>query len=163
MRRAFTLIELVAVIVVLAILAAVALPRYQDFSTRAANSAMAGSVKRVSRAIDQYRIDNAGFLPANTHPQTLPPELDAYLDRQAFSTALPYSMGFDWDSMAIVPSATAVAWLDIIPINWATAGTTVPAASVEGLDAIIDDGSTSTGRLRFQSNWGTRYGVMFIP
>lgn len=163
MERAFTLIELIAVIVVLAILSAVAIPRYLDFSERASASSLASSVKRVSRAIEQYRIDNSGFLPGNAHPQTMPVELGAYLDRQAFTTALPYSLGFDWDSMSTSPSSTAVAWLDIIPTNWTVVGTAAPAPSVQTLDSMMDDGSTSTGRLRFHANWGVRYGVVFIP
>ena len=38
-RRAFTLIELIAVIIVLAILAGVAVPKYFDYSTKAKESA----------------------------------------------------------------------------------------------------------------------------
>jgi prepilin-type N-terminal cleavage/methylation domain-containing protein len=49
-RRAFTLVELIAVIVVLAILAGVAVPRYFDYRQRALTSAIAGEVRAVQRA-----------------------------------------------------------------------------------------------------------------
>lgn len=49
-QRAFTLVELVAVIVVLAVLAGVAVPRYFDYRQRALTSAIAGEVRAVQRA-----------------------------------------------------------------------------------------------------------------
>jgi prepilin-type N-terminal cleavage/methylation domain-containing protein len=53
-RRAFTLVELIAVIVVLAILAGVAIPRYFDYTDRARTSAVLGTVGNVRTAIANY-------------------------------------------------------------------------------------------------------------
>jgi len=53
MRRSeagFTLIELVIVLVILGILGAVAIPKFQDFSTDAKNAAAAGGKSAVSSA-----------------------------------------------------------------------------------------------------------------
>lgn len=54
MSRAFTLIELIAVIVVLAILAGVAVPRYFDYSNRARTSALQGTLGNVRSAISNF-------------------------------------------------------------------------------------------------------------
>ncbi|HWB19154.1 MAG TPA: type II secretion system protein [Phycisphaerales bacterium] len=53
-RRAFTLIELIAVIVVLAILAGVALPKYFDYSTQAKVSACKGALGGVRAGIANF-------------------------------------------------------------------------------------------------------------
>jgi prepilin-type N-terminal cleavage/methylation domain-containing protein len=54
MRRAFTLIELIAVIVVLAILSGVALPRYFDYTNRAKAGAMQGALFNVRGALSNF-------------------------------------------------------------------------------------------------------------
>lgn len=53
-RRAFTLVELIAVIVVLAILAGVAIPRYFDYTDRARTSAVLGTVGNVRTGIANF-------------------------------------------------------------------------------------------------------------
>ena len=53
-RRAFTLIELIAVIVVLAILAGVALPKYFDYSANAKESAVRGTLGGVREGIANF-------------------------------------------------------------------------------------------------------------
>lgn len=53
-RKGFTLIELIAVLVVLAILSGVALPKYFDYSERAKTSALQGSLGGVRTAIANF-------------------------------------------------------------------------------------------------------------
>jgi prepilin-type N-terminal cleavage/methylation domain-containing protein len=53
-RRAFTLIELIAVLVVLAILSGIALPRYFDYSDRARSSALQGALGGVRTGIASF-------------------------------------------------------------------------------------------------------------
>ncbi len=52
--RAFTLIELIAVIVVLAILSGIAIPRYIDYSVRAREAAAKGTLGPVRSAIANF-------------------------------------------------------------------------------------------------------------
>lgn len=56
--RAFTLIELIAVIVVLAILSAVAIPKFINYSTSAATSADQGSIAGINTALQQAFLKN---------------------------------------------------------------------------------------------------------
>lgn len=58
-RRAFTLIELIAVIVVLAILSGVAIPKYLDYSARARSSAMQGAIGGVRAGVANFYAESS--------------------------------------------------------------------------------------------------------
>jgi MSHA pilin protein MshA len=58
LRTAFTLVELIAVIIVLAILSAVALPRFIDWSDRAETAADAGAIGGVNSALGMAHADH---------------------------------------------------------------------------------------------------------
>jgi prepilin-type N-terminal cleavage/methylation domain-containing protein len=58
-RRAFTLVELIAVIVVLAILSAVAIPKYFDYSANAKASAVKGTLGAVRSAVANFYANSA--------------------------------------------------------------------------------------------------------
>ncbi|MCB9848953.1 MAG: type II secretion system protein [Phycisphaeraceae bacterium] len=89
-RRAFTLIELVAVMVVLAILGAVALPKYFDISDNARSSAARGACGNLKTAIENWRMNDA---VVNGGSGSYPPTLDEVLETQDGNKLLnPY-----WD------------------------------------------------------------------
>jgi prepilin-type N-terminal cleavage/methylation domain-containing protein len=73
--RAFTLIELIAVIVVLAILSGIAIPKYFDYSDKAKASACKGTLGAVRSAIAnhymQKQLDGVATYPTLTEMQTV--------------------------------------------------------------------------------------------
>lgn len=61
---AFSLIELVIVVVIIGIIGAVAVPRLGGASERAKYAALSGTVQRFQKAIDLYTAEHTGSCPA---------------------------------------------------------------------------------------------------
>ena len=62
-RRAFSLVELVIVVVIMGIIAAIAVPRMSSSAENAAKNAVVGSQKALQTAIDLYTAEHEGQLP----------------------------------------------------------------------------------------------------
>jgi prepilin-type N-terminal cleavage/methylation domain-containing protein len=61
MRRAFTLIELLIVVAIIAILAAIAVPNFLEAQTRAKVSRVKTDMRSIATAFETYRLDNSGY------------------------------------------------------------------------------------------------------
>lgn len=65
-RNAFTLIELLIVVAIIAILAAIAVPNFLEAQTRAKVSRTVSDLRTIATALETYRLDN------NNYPPSLP-------------------------------------------------------------------------------------------
>lgn len=145
--RAFTLVELIAVIVVLSILAAVAVPRYFDYRDRAQASAIVSTCRVFQAGVLAYQREN-GTLPAGFDSSSLATSpmrnyLDATFSSNRTNIAGPNS---GWGFHGI--NTTADPRIDIyyppasFPMNAATMA-----------DAILDAGDgLATGRFWYAPN-----------
>lgn len=66
MKKGFTLIELMIVVAIVGILAAVAIPKFADLITKAKDGATKGGLSSIRGAIQVYYGDNEGWFPADT-------------------------------------------------------------------------------------------------
>lgn len=64
-RKAFTLIELMIVVAIVGILAAVAIPKFADLIAKSKDGATKGALSGVRGAIQVYYGDNEGWFPAD--------------------------------------------------------------------------------------------------
>ena len=60
-RNAFTLVELLIVIIIIAVLAAIAIPKFSNSTTRSKESALRSNLKLVRNAVELFRADTGLF------------------------------------------------------------------------------------------------------
>ena len=144
-RSAFTLIELLIVIVLLGIVAAISIPQFTSSSASARASALASTLQSVKGQVDLYKLQHGDQLPDLTAASALGEHFRPLAERSTYGNP-PKSYG---------------PYLSSVPVNAMTGGSTVmnatsfgadgrPAA-VPGADFIYDyGGGSGTGKL-----WGT--------
>lgn len=99
-RRAFTLIELLIVVAVIAILAAIALPNFLEAQTRAKVSRVAADLRTIATALEVYRVDNNQY-PAENYPSPL-------LESTGTGSALP-------NRVKLAPLTSPIAYITGLP------------------------------------------------
>ena len=65
-KSGFTLVEILVVVVILGILAAIVIPQYTDASTEVKTSALSADLRRVRTQLELYKFQHNGQLPAVT-------------------------------------------------------------------------------------------------
>ena len=64
-KRAFTLIELLIVVLIIAILAAIAIPNFMEFQTRAKVSRVKSDIRTIATGMEAYNVEYNGTYPAS--------------------------------------------------------------------------------------------------
>jgi len=88
MRRrspAFSLVELVVVVTIIGIIAAIAVPRMSNATTRASASALQASITNVRKAIDCYYAEHSSY--PGYIPGTSTPDGDRFVDQLLLYTS----------------------------------------------------------------------------
>ncbi len=72
MRRAFTLIELMVVVAIIAILAAIAIPQYKNYQLKAKTSEARVNIGAIRTAEEAYAAENDEYLTVDWNPSSVP-------------------------------------------------------------------------------------------
>jgi prepilin-type N-terminal cleavage/methylation domain-containing protein len=102
--RAFTLLELLVVVAIIAILAAIAIPNFLEAQTRAKISRAKADLRTVSMALEAYAIDYNGNYP----------HLNTYVPSGRYLTAGHYDRG---SILSCTNLSTPVAYLSSVNFN----------------------------------------------
>lgn len=78
MQRGFTLIELMVTVIIIAILAAIAMPMYSNFTTKAKAKNAASDLVTLSLVIENLYLRNLSYPTPTTNPTTTTAQTQAY-------------------------------------------------------------------------------------
>lgn len=99
-QTGFTIVELLIVVVVIAILAAITIVAYNGIQNRANDSAVQSDLKQMATQVELYKADK-GELPRSTDFQALPPSVT----KSAYGVLWSNGAGSDYNMVYCSPSA----------------------------------------------------------
>ena len=135
----FTLVEIMIVVVIIGMLAAMAIPAFQKVRQSSRHSALANDMRSFAQAFETYSHEN-GSWPGDTGIGVVPNEMlnnNSSLDVTAFSSTTPIGGRYDWDG-GVFGYIAAVSVADA----------TITNAQLLQFDTSFDDGNLNTGDFR---------------
>jgi len=135
----FTLVEILIVVVILGILAAIVIPRFADAGADAKRSMFLTNLKAFASAANRYRVETGDFV-ADGDSGRLPEGFQTHIRAGDWEGGTP--IGGVWDA-----EANSYGHGSMIGVHFQSTDT--PATDeMTRIDAMIDDGDLSTGAFR---------------
>lgn len=143
-RQAFSLVELVIVIVIIGVIAAVAVPRLSGASENATVTGLAASLTNVRKAVDVYYAEHGsypGYTPSTTTPNGVKfvEQLLMYSDESGSTNAVPTATHIYGPYLRPPFPKNPINDLDTVTVKAAPADSD-PAAGSAGWVAVLSHG-----------------------
>ncbi|MFK7959195.1 MAG: type II secretion system protein [Phycisphaerales bacterium] len=139
-RQGFTLIEILIVVVILGILAAITVPQFASASVDASRATYVNNLRAFVDSAYRYQFDNAGTPLPDSASGVLPVGFDAYVMQVQWEGGTP--VGGVWDIEQVSDSGETYA---AVGVHFDGTGETRDDDFMTLIDAAIDDGDLTTG------------------
>jgi len=134
-KSAFTLIELMLVVAIISLLAAVAAPSFLEARKKSQNARFVNDQRVIAGSFEQYAMEH-GQYPPDDFPGVTPAGMATYFTKVNFSGKTPMGGNWDWDEGYLAVAALS------------TVGSTAELTQWQDVDRLIDDGNLSAGSFR---------------
>jgi type IV pilus assembly protein PilA len=135
-RRGFTLVEIMIVVVIIGLLAAMAIPAFERVRQASQNSRLANDFRSFAGAADTFMLEK-GYYPEDSASGDVPAGFGEYIKEAQWTGESP--IGGDWDFEKDSFGITS---------GFGVHGFTVDDAQLLRFDEKQDDGNLSTGSFR---------------
>ena len=135
-RAGFTLVEIMIVVVIIGLLAAMAIPAFQRVQRRSQNSRFVSDLRIFTQAFETYSLEN-GSWPPNVGPGVVPAGLSGALQVSVWTKTTVVGGNWNYDRN-----------INGISVAVSVSGGTIDNARMQEIDAMIDDGDLNTGHFQ---------------
>lgn len=142
-RRGFTLVEVMVVVVIIAMIAAILIPAIKHAISSRENAQAASKLRTLVAAFELYRSE-MGSYPADVNRAIVPSGMSDYfssLNIDWFTQATPLGGQWDWGKNVLGVEASI-----------SIASPSVSSSQMTDFDRLIDDGSLSSGKFRYNGS-----------
>ena len=133
--RGFTLVELMIVVVLIGLLAALALPAFSRMKSAAVARRYYNDARQIRDAAQRYALEHGAFPPNGIG--ALAPEFTGYVPAKLFGATTPLGGVWDWDNGENGFAASIAVYQY-----------TVSDAELLAIDRAFDDGDLTAGQFR---------------
>lgn len=142
---AFSLTEIMVVITIISLLAAIGMPTLKSAKRRTVATAIANDLRTFAAAFDTH-VHETGTWPVETDVGVTPPEVASRLNSGAWLRITPLGGKYNWDNNQMHAGQRYRA---AIAISSTSASSVISDLDLlESVDKIIDDGNLTTGNFR---------------
>lgn len=135
-RRGFTLVEIMIVVIIIGLLAALAIPTIHNSQKAAKGATFINDIRTYAAAAEVFSLETGDY-PEDSAPRVMPTGLEEYIPTMKWVADTPIGGAWDFvkDDKGVVSAFGA-------------SGHTATNAQLMHIEAKFDDGNLSTGKLR---------------